>query len=1086
VELRDAIRKDLDALGPLAERAFDYVSTGEDEAVLEDVKGVKGFHLSSAGGWSSRPYFSQFGDGDEAMLERLGRLFHAVSKKGFIEELAGDLRWVEQVLWESGGNAPSTLGQMKGYLRLELVERRMKDAAPLVRAMLVATRDGHGFHRHSFAHNACGSPDAAAFFVRNKDAVAAILREGHAEALDRFEKTSTPVAPFADVLADLAVDSRVTVRRAVMKILAHDPAAARAALRSIAEDEARKTKEIGLAQRALEMLDTNDAIAPVGEIAPLTEDAKTKLRALCDEWLAQATPRFHAHKAKYPAAPDDWIAPIDEALFEKACALVSDPEPWKEETMGVLAGVTRWSVAMEDDRISELLADDAFTSIQAARIEALASQNDWRVLARILETLHRKKCLLADVAIAIAASGRDPGILHKELLDDGTSFGDDVDAAYLNAHQDILEVALGARAATWFDPRSYWADHMRKRAFNHVLVAMDPASVKNGVREALWELALRGGKGDRPHAQACVAKLGDYETRLVAALASGVADERANAAAWIARAKLDARPALRKALAKEKNDAARVAIMEALEAAGEPLDALMNRASLADAAKKTLAKVSSPVLRWADTKKLPKLHWADTKAPIEDEIAHAWIAETWKAKSPVPSPLLRLYARTIATKDREAFALGLLDAWFAHDGSDAKHSAIGEKGVLAIVAAFGGHDVAPRVAAYLKEWYGMRAAQCKALLQMLAYIDDKNATQLLLATATRFRTAGIRAEAEIQAKTLAERRGWTVDEMADRTIPAGGLEDDGTFEIAYGEKGRKFVARLDPALRVALFHEGNAIKSLPAAHKGEKEDDVKAAKSAFSKSKKEIETVVKMQRTRLYEAMCTQRTWRFEDWTTLLGKHPIVRHLVTGVVWVEQTGAEETSFRPLGDGTLSTAKHRDVKPAPDAIVRVAHPLTLHDSHVTDWTEHLGDFEILPLFPQFGRATHVVAEAERKEKECSDFVGHMVEAFKLRGRADALGYVRGQTEDGGWFYRYTKIFPSLGLQAIVNFSGNEMPEENRTVALGTIAFERTGDDERGSVTLGAIPPVLFSEVWNDVQDIARTGTGFDPAWESKVR
>ena len=380
----------------------------------------------------------------------------------------------------------------------------------------------------------------------------------------------------------------------------------------------------------------------------------------------------------------------------------------------------------------------------------------------------------------------------------------------------------------------------------------------------------------------------------------------------------------------------------------------------------------------------------------------------------------------------------------------------------------------------------MRAAQCKALLQMLAHIDEKNATQLLLATATRFRTAGIRAEAEIQAQALAERRGWTVDEMADRTIPAGGLEDDGTLEISYGDKGRTFVARLDSALRVALAYEGNAIKALPAAHKGESEDDVKAAKSAFSKSKKEIDAVVKMQRTRLYEAMCTQRTWRFEDWDALLAKHPIVQHLVTGVVWVAQSGGEETSFRPHGDGTLSTAKHRDYKPAPDAIVRVAHPLTLHDSHVTDWTEHLGDFEILPLFPQFGRATRAVAEGDAKKRECSDFVGHMVEAFKLRSRADALGFARGEAEDGGWFYGYKKIFPSLGLQAIVNFSGNSMPEENKTVALQTITFERTTDEERGAIALGEIPPVLFSEVWNDAQDIARTGTGFDPAWESKVR
>ena len=291
--------------------------------------------------------------------------------------------------------------------------------------------------------------------------------------------------------------------------------------------------------------------------------------------------------------------------------------------------------------------------------------------------------------------------------------------------------------------------------------------------------------------------------------------------------------------------------------------------------------------------------------------------------------------------------------------------------------------------------------------------------------------------------------------------------------------------RRDASLRVTLSHEGQAIKSLPAPHKGEGEAVAKAAKSAFSKAKKEIESVVTMQRARLYEAMCTQRTWRFEDWSTLLATHPIAKHLVSGVVWVVKDGDEETSFRPIGDGSLSTADHREVKPSPNAVVRVAHPLTLHDSHVTDWTEHLGDFEVLPLFPQFGRATHAVDEAATKETKDGTFVGHMIEAFKLRGRANALGYVRGPSGDGGRFSRYVKVFPSLGLQAVIGFSGNEMPEENRVVALGAFSFERTGE-ERGAIPLGDVPPVLFSEIWSDVQDIAQDGTGFDPAWESKVR
>jgi hypothetical protein len=230
--------------------------------------------------------------------------------------------------------------------------------------------------------------------------------------------------------------------------------------------------------------------------------------------------------------------------------------------------------------------------------------------------------------------------------------------------------------------------------------------------------------------------------------------------------------------------------------------------------------------------------------------------------------------------------------------------------------------------------------------------------------------------------------------------------------------------------------------------------------------------------------MCTQRTWRYEDWRALLANHPIVMRLVRGVVWVAAQGDTETSFRPLEDGALSTADHRTLVLGPDAIVRVAHPLTMHDAHVADWTAHLGDFEVLPLFAQFGRKATVLDPSLAKSEKSDAFVGHMIEAFKLRARATALGYVRGPAEDGGWFYRYTKAFPSLGLQVELAFSGNELPETNRTVALGELSFERTGDDAR-TLRLGEVPAVLYSEVVADLEDIAQSGTGFDPAWQSKV-
>jgi hypothetical protein len=117
---------------------------------------------------------------------------------------------------------------------------------------------------------------------------------------------------------------------------------------------------------------------------------------------------------------------------------------------------------------------------------------------------------------------------------------------------------------------------------------------------------------------------------------------------------------------------------------------------------------------------------------------------------------------------------------------------------------------------------------------------------------------------------------------------------------------------------------------------------------------------------------------------------------------------------------------------------------------------------------------------------SEFTGHMVEAFALRSRAAALGYVRGPSQGGAWFDDYRKRFPTLGVQAIVAFTGNTVPEENRTVALRSLTFAPLGEEgarQDGPVTVSA---VLLSECYHDIRLMAAEGSGFDPGWEKMTQ
>ena len=90
------------------------------------------------------------------------------------------------------------------------------------------------------------------------------------------------------------------------------------------------------------------------------------------------------------------------------------------------------------------------------------------------------------------------------------------------------------------------------------------------------------------------------------------------------------------------------------------------------------------------------------------------------------------------------------------------------------------------------------------------------------------------------------------------------------------------------------------------------------------------------------------------------------------------------------------------------------------------------------------------------------------------------------EDAGWFFGYDKRFPTLGIVATIAFTGNGLPEENRTVALKELSFRReTPDGRRADLTLGDVPAVLVSECWHDLRLLAAEGSGFDPDWEKKT-
>jgi hypothetical protein len=147
-----------------------------------------------------------------------------------------------------------------------------------------------------------------------------------------------------------------------------------------------------------------------------------------------------------------------------------------------------------------------------------------------------------------------------------------------------------------------------------------------------------------------------------------------------------------------------------------------------------------------------------------------------------------------------------------------------------------------------------------------------------------------------------------------------------------------------------------------------------------------------------------------------------------------------------------------------------------------WREHLADYVITPLFDQgFGSDAVGLPQLSVGATEIADHRGWLSDSFAIRGRAAKRGFVRTESRDNGWFDRYVKEYPSLGVTVEIGFTGSTVPEENIPAAVTELAFRRSG--RPGPVRVADLPAVLVAASYQDYVTVARAG-GFDPDWEKK--
>lgn len=970
--------------------------------------------------------------------------------------------------------------------------------------------------------------------------VSRLVASGRADLMERAEQNPGVAAALAPAIAAGCVDTAKGVRTPALRALAVLPPALRAQVLApvLARVPAARAGDLVelLGRDAAGAALLADAVAGGAKIAALVDQASQRLDAITVDVVEEPLelPPFT------PIVDTDNAEPIKADLRRALAAQIARGEA-SDQSWGKKNAAKARSISEADlDQFVRVangqggkpkllgtynlwwLADSAPTLslVQILRLGRIERPHSMTYVVRMRADADTDLRVIAD-----AAERAGVGELELPSLVTSGTIGPEAAWPYLAEHGEVLE---------------RWLTDSADKVTTALEVLRCFPRLPQPVLPKVAAVALSDSKTNRPLAQAAL--LGHPAALALAeqGLGSGKGEIRVAAADWLGQQGDPAGvPALRGALKKETREVVRAALLTALEALGDDISGdLAPTVLLAEATKGLKAKPPTS-MSWLNLELVPAARWADG-SPVDPSITRWWHVLAVKLKDPDGSGLLDRYLSLLHPDDAAELGRNALRSWIAQDTrrpaeeesrahaatvgpqrwqhnqdwlqrtranpkvtpdwlrqveeeaarpvdalvaeSFREHqgiyvgSATADKGLLALTTRVPGIELANAVQGYIRN-HGGRRAQVEYLVHALYANGDPAAIQVLLSISRRFKQVTVQAKAFELVEKLAEARGWTPDELADRTIPTAGFSEDRLLHLSFGP--REFLGRVNAKAGIDLSDEqGKAIKALPSPRAGDDDESVAAAKKQLTTSRKELKAVLALQTARLYEAMCAERSWAVTDWQDFLLGHPLIAPLIARLLWVETpTDGAARVFRPTEDGELIDLDDSPIVLAADARVSLAHRVRLSESDTAAWRAHLTDYDVTVLFDQLSAT---VPPTPADATEFSDLKGHLTDTFSFRGVAGKRGYTRGGAEDGGWFSEYTKASSSVGLTAVLTFTGSYLPEENIPCATESLSFRRKGSR---AVSLADVPQVLLAECYADYAALAALGP-FDPDYEKK--
>ncbi|MES2946598.1 MAG: DUF4132 domain-containing protein [Pseudomonadota bacterium] len=436
-----------------------------------------------------------------------------------------------------------------------------------------------------------------------------------------------------------------------------------------------------------------------------------------------------------------------------------------------------------------------------------------------------------------------------------------------------------------------------------------------------------------------------------------------------------------------------------------------------------------------------------------------------------PYPGLQIVRESCTPTSLAEFAWDVFEAWTTA-GSPSK-----EGWAFAALGLLGDDETARRLAPRIRLWPGESAhARAVTGLDLLAAIGTDVALMHLNAIAGKVKFKALQERAREKISAVAQARGFSPEELADRLVPDLGLHETGTLVLDFGP--RRFFVGFDETLKPLVKDaQGVRLKDLPKPLKSDDAALAEQATTSFKQIKKDAKAVASQQVSRLEMAMVGRRRWPVADFKLFFVEHPLMRHLSARLVWgLYQEGKLVDNFRVAEDWSFADADdtlYQLPEQTHDCSIGISHILEMSRQNLDAFGQIFADYEILQPFKQLSRETYCLTPEEQGLSTLTRFKDKQVATGSVMGLINR-GWERGQAQDAGWVGEFSKHLEG-NLQVDVQLDPGtivgDMSYEPKQKLPAVTLRKRGSYDQNGELSFGRVHAIVISEVLRDLELLA---------------